>query len=111
MPRVREDVLLAKHTHGTILLRDERTCTMRHVMLARSMMVAFLLAAVGCADAPQIRATTPPSPAVDPWSLHGVARIKNDAQRLERLVKSEQVKRFLQQAVLLPSITARKLFV
>jgi hypothetical protein len=82
-------------------------------MFPRWIMAAFLFAAVGCADAPQIRATTPsapPSPAVDPWSLRGVARIKNDAQRLENLVKSEHVKRFLQQAALLPAITPRKLF-
>ena len=77
----------------------------------------FLLTAMGCAQAPPVRPTTPApvanavKPAVDPWSLRGVERIVNDAQRLESIVKSPHVKRFLQQALLLPKIAPRKLFV
>jgi hypothetical protein len=48
---------------------------------------------------------------VDPWSLRGVERIVKDAKRLEPIVKSENVKRFLQHAALLPNIASRKLLV
>lgn len=92
---------------------DTRTCTLRRVMIPRWMTAAFLLAFFatgGCARAPQLQ-SPPPALAVNPQSLHGVERIKNDAQRLEPLVKSEPVKRFLQQVSLLPQIAPRKLFV
>jgi len=77
----------------------------------------YVLAAIGCAGAPPIRTTTPTpmvkavTPAVDPWSLHGVERIVNDAHRLESIVESPQVKTFLQHTALLPKIAPRKLFV
>lgn len=89
---------------------------MRSVMTRGSLLVSFVLATVGCADplparsAPPVPAS-PETSAVDPWSLRGVARIKNDAQRLELRVQSGDVKRFLQSAKLLPEIAPRKLFV
>lgn len=72
---------------------------------------------MGCAGAPPARPVTaaaavqPPVPAVDPWSLRGVARLQNDARRLEPLVQSVHVKQFLQHTELLPKITPRKMFV
>ncbi|MBK9261341.1 MAG: hypothetical protein IPM54_16250 [Polyangiaceae bacterium] len=84
-------------------------------MVARHWAVAaFFLAAAGCADVPKAGPIAPAKVAtanVDPWSSRGVERIVNDAKRLERLVKSEGAKQFLQRAPLLPRIAPRKLFV
>lgn len=115
---VREDVLLEKHTRSASLLGCAGTCTMRcvmHIERFHWVMVSFVLATVGCAGAaPERPVTSTPSATiapVDPWSLKGIERIVNDAQRLERVVKSKEVKRFLQHASLLPKIAPRKLFV
>lgn len=82
-------------------------------------LVPFLFALTGCGQAPppsppvvqaQATAQTPPNQG-DPWALRGVERLVKDAERLEKLVQSPEVKRFLQQTPSLPKIAARKLFV
>lgn len=90
---------------------------MRPVLTRSSLLVSFVLTSVGCADplparsAPPASHATPEAPAVDPWSLRGVARIQNDAKRLEPWVHHGETKRFLQATADLPLIIPRKLFV
>jgi len=86
------------------------------VTALRAPLVSLFLV-VGCAEAtppPKVApppAVSAPTPEVDPWSLVGVARIQNDAKRLDFFIQSDEGKRFLRSTTQLPQIAPRKIFV